>query len=210
MNIQEMKQEVYHWTKQSYSERLFSGTSGNLSVYDRETDVMVITPTSIPYETIQIDDMVALHTDGTIVDGHYKPSSEWQLHAEIYKAKPEVNAVVHTHSPYATGFAVAHKSIPCTLIEMVIFLNGDVPVADFAIPGTQEVGTNAIKALKDRTGCLLANHGVVAVGKNLEEAHIRAVYIEDAAKITTFAAQIGEVNEVTEDNIELMRKRLGR
>lgn len=210
MDIQTMKESVYQWTKRSYEEKLFSGTSGNLSCYDREKDILVITPTSIPYETIQIEDMVVLHTDGTIVEGKYKPSSEWQLHAEIYKAKPEVNAIVHTHSPYATGFAVAHKKIPCTLIEMVIFLNGDVPLADFAIPGTKEVGTNAIEALKERTGCLLANHGVVAIGKDLEEAHIRAVYIEDAAKITTYANQIGEVQVVSETDISAMRKKLGR
>lgn len=152
--------------------------------------------------------MVAIDVDGNVIDGKYKPSSEWQLHTEIYKSLNKVNAIVHTHSPYATGFAVTHKNIPCTLIEMVIFLNGDVPLADFAIPGTKEVGINAIKALKDRNGCLLANHGVVTIGENLEQAHIRAIYVEDAAKITAYAKQIGEPISVSENDIEEMRNRM--
>lgn len=210
MNIQEMKQTVYDWTKQSYNEALFAGTSGNLSIYDRENDVMVITPTSIPYEIIQVDDMVAMHLDGTIVDAHYKPSSEWRMHATVYANKDNVNAIVHTHSPYATAFAVVNQNIPCILIEMVPFIGGDVPVAKFAMPGfanpnSNAVGEEAVKALKDRNGCLLANHGVLAVGNDIEQAHIRAVYIEDAAKICSLAKGIGPIVEISEENIKTMR-----
>ncbi|MBR3127545.1 MAG: class II aldolase/adducin family protein, partial [Solobacterium sp.] len=102
--IEEMRQEVFAWTKQSYAEKLFAGTSGNLSMYDPDSGIMTITPTSIPYETILPEDMVAMKLNGEVVDGHYAPSSEWRLHAEIYKAFPEAGAVVHSHSPYATAF----------------------------------------------------------------------------------------------------------
>ncbi len=206
MNIEKMKEEVLFWTKQSYSEHLFAGTSGNLSVFDRETGIMVITPTSIPYETITAADMVAMKTDGTVIDGIHRPSSEWQLHAAVYENMPDAGAVVHTHSPYATGFAVTHQRIPCALIEMAMFLGGDVPLAAFALPGTPEVGTEAVKAMQDRYGCLLANHGTAAYGKDLAEAHIRAVYIEDAAKIGTHAAAHGEILEVDEESIRKMRR----
>lgn len=205
MNIQEMKQQVYNWTKQSYSEKLFAGTSGNLSMYDRESKIMVITPTSIPYETIQVEDMVAMKTDGTIIDGHYKPSSEWRMHAIVYDSKEEVNAIVHTHSPYATSFAVINKPIPCILIEMVPFIGGDVPLAKFAMPGTDGVGIEAVKALEERNGCLMANHGVLAVGKDLAQAHIRAVYIEDAAKICTLANVNGTPIVMSDENIATMK-----
>ena len=205
MTIQEMKEAVCAWSKQSYEEKLFAGTSGNLSVFDHESGIMVVTPTSVAYELITPDDMVAMKLDGTIVEGHYRPSSEWRMHAVVYEAKPEVNAIIHTHSPYATGFAVCHKNIPTILIEMVPFLGGDVPLAEFAMPGTPEVGLEALKVLNDRTGCLLANHGVLTVGKDLAQAHVRAVYVEDAAKICSLAMGVGEIHLISDEDIAAMK-----
>ena len=135
MTIQEMKEAVCAWAKQSYAEKLFAGTSGNLSVYDQESGRMVITPTSVAYEQITPEDMVVMALDGTVTEGRYRPSSEWRMHAAVYEAKPEVGAIIHTHSPHATAFAVCHKKIPTILIEMVPFLGGDVPLAEFALPG---------------------------------------------------------------------------
>lgn len=205
MTIQEMKQAVCDWSKQSYAEKLFAGTSGNLSVYDREQEVMVITPTSVAYETITPEDMVVLRLDGEVLEGKYRPSSEWRMHAAVYEAKPEVSAIIHTHSPYATAFAVNNRNIPTILIEMVPFLGGDVPLAKFAIPGTKAVGEEAVKVLAERTGCLLANHGVLTVGDSLERAHIRAVYVEDAAKICSIAMGHGPIVTIREEDIAAMR-----
>lgn len=205
MTIQEMRQAVCDWSKQSYAEKLFAGTSGNLSVYDKEQDVMVITPTSVPYETITPEDMVVLRLDGGILEGNYSPSSEWRMHAAVYQAKPEVGAIIHTHSPYATAFAVNNRGIPTILIEMVPFLGGDVPLAKFAVPGTRAVGDEAVKVLAERTGCLLANHGVLAIGASLEQAHIRAVYIEDAAKICSIAMANGPIVTMSEADIAAMK-----
>lgn len=205
MTIQEMRQAVCDWSKQSYAEKLFAGTSGNLSVYDKEQDVMVITPTSVPYETITPEDMVVLGLDGEILEGKYRPSSEWRMHAAVYEAKPEIGAIIHTHSPYATAFAVNNKGIPTILIEMVPFLGGDVPLAKFAVPGTRAVGDEAVKVLAERTGCLLANHGVLAIGASLEQAHIRAVYIEDAAKICSIAMANGPIVTMSEADIAAMK-----
>ena len=122
----EMKKTVLWHAKQAYKEKLFAGTSGNLSVYDREADVMAITPSSLHYGLMQEEDIVIMRLDGTIVEGSRKPSSEWQMHQVIYQNKPEVRAVVHTHSPYATSFAVNHKEIPVILVEMMLFLGGSV------------------------------------------------------------------------------------
>lgn len=206
MTVQEMRREVCAWSKQCYAERLFAGTSGNLSVYDRERGVMVITPTSVPYENITPEDMVVLRTDGQALEGKYRPSSEWRMHAAVYEAKPEVSALIHTHSPYATAFAVNNRDIPVILIEMVVFLGGNVPLAGFATPGTREVGDQAVKALGDRGGCLLANHGVLAVGGSLEQAHLRAVYIEDAAKICSIALSNGPIVTMSEEQIASMKR----
>lgn len=204
MTIQEMKEEVCRWAKQSYEEKLFAGTSGNLSLYDRGQDIMVITPTSVAYETITPEDMTAMRPDGQVLEGKYRPSSEWRMHAAVYQEKPEVGAVIHTHSPYATAFAVNHSSIPVILIEMVLFFGGDIPLAQFAIPGTWAVGQEAVKVLKERTACLLANHGVLAIGKDLEQAHLRAVYAEDAAKICSIAMTQGKPVVIPEEFVTAM------
>lgn len=203
----EIKKELLAMTKRSYNEALFAGTSGNLSYFDHETDRMYITPGSTPYDTMQEEDIVCMTLDGDVLEGSRKPSSEWRMHAEIYRQKPEVSAVIHTHSPYATSFAVNNKKIPVILIEMVPFLGGDVEVADFAIPGTVEVGATAVKKLEERHACLMANHGVLAVGKDLEQAHIRAVYTEDAAKIYNLALSNGEVKVIDDEIVKYMKER---
>ncbi|MCF0238418.1 MAG: class II aldolase/adducin family protein [Sphaerochaetaceae bacterium] len=193
MNYEEMQLTVQKTALKAYEEKLVAGTSGNVSVYDRETGVMAITPTNMDYRIMRPEDVVLLKLDGTIVKGDLKPSSEWRLHAGIYAGIEEANAVIHTHSQYATGFAVTHEKVPLILVEMLPFLGGDIPVADFGLPGTDEVGINAVRALKDpkRNACLLANHGVVAYGKNIDQAYVRAVYVEDAATIYAHALQSG-------------------
>lgn len=189
--LQELKQEIVDKSLQAFREGMFSGTSGNMSCYLRDEGIMLITPTSVRYDVMQADDIVAMKLDGTIVDGKLKPSSEWRMHAAIYEAKPEVGAVFHTHSPYATAFAVNHDAIPAVLIEAHVFLGGDIRCAKYATPGTKEVGIHAIPALEGRGGCTLANHGVLAIGGDLAQAYLRAEYIEDLAKIYSYAKSIG-------------------
>lgn len=178
-------------SKRAFSSGLFTGTSGNMSYYMRAEDVMTITPTSVRYEDLLPQDMVVMKLDGTVVSGNRKPSSEWRMHAVVYQSCPDINAVFHTHSPYATAFAVTRQTIPPVLIESHLFLGGDIRCADYAKPGTREVGEYAIPALKDRGGCTLANHGVLAVGETLEQAYLRAEYIEELARIYSYAKQIG-------------------
>lgn len=207
MTWEETKRILLNMTRRSYEEALFAGTSGNLSVYDREKETMIITPSSIPYETMKEEDLVLMKLSGEIIEGRHKPSSEWRMHAAVYKEREDVGAVVHTHSPYATSFAVNREPIPIILIEMIPFLGGDILVADFAMPGTEDVGREALKVLKGRNACLMSNHGVLAVGENLEQAHIRAIYAEDAAKIYSLAKSNGQVKEVPGEFVEIMKSR---
>jgi L-ribulose-5-phosphate 4-epimerase len=205
----EQKEAVLRFSKRAYDEKLFAGTSGNLSVYDRDSGVMVITPTSLDYTVMQTDDIVVITLDGEIVEGCHTPSSEWRLHAEVYKHCDRAGAVVHTHSPYATSFAVSNEPIPIILIEMVAFIGGDIPVAGFAVPGTLEVGTEVVKVLRDRDACLMQNHGVVCIGDTLEHAHKCSVYVEDAAKIYHLAKLNGNASPIQEKYLQVMfdRKR---
>ena len=189
-NLNLLRQEIVDKSLQAFREGLFSGTSGNMSCRIAP-DEMLVTPTSVRYDVLRARDIVRMKLDGTVLEGALQPSSEWRMHAAVYEAYGETNAVFHTHSPYATAFAVVRESIPAVLIESCVFLGGDIRCADYAAPGTKEVGVNAVPALRDRGGCTLANHGVLAVWKDLAQAYLRAEYIEDVAKIYTYARSIG-------------------
>lgn len=204
------REVLLRMSRKSYEQELFAGTSGNLSLYDREEGLMLITPSSIPYETMKVQDLVLMTLDGEIIEGENRPSSEWRMHAVIYREREDVSAVMHTHSPYATSFAVNKWEIPVILIEMVPFLGGSVPVAEFALPGTASVGEEAVKVLKEREACLMSNHGVLAIGTTIEQAHIRAVYVEDAAKIYSLALSNGEAHAVPDEYVRVMLERKNR
>ena len=189
-NLASLRQEIVDRSLEAFREGLFSGTSGNMSCRVAP-DEMLITPTSVRYDVLRAEDIVRMKLDGTVLEGKMQPSSEWRMHAAVYEAYKETNAVFHTHSPYATAFAVVRKSIPAVLIESRVFLGGDVRCAAYAAPGTKEVGLNAVPALEGRGGCTLATHGVLAVGQDLAQAYLRAEYIEDVAKIYTYSRAIG-------------------
>ncbi|MEA5144361.1 MAG: class II aldolase/adducin family protein [Oscillibacter sp.] len=188
---QKIREEMVALCLESFHEGLFTGTSGNLSVYLKEEGLMLITPTSVRYDVMRPEDIVLCDLEGNIAEGHLNPSSEWRMHAIVYKNYPDTGSVFHTHSPYATAFAVVHKAIPATLIETHFFLGGTVECAAYATPGTDGVGLNAVPALKGKGGCLLANHGVLAVGMDMQQAKLRAEYIEDSAKIYQYACALG-------------------
>lgn len=209
MNTTELKQRVLTMALQSYREGLFAGTSGNLSRYDPEQGVAAITPSSVPYEGMTVDDIMVISLEGTVLEGTHAPSSEWKMHTAIYKNRPDISGVVHTHSPYATAFATAHQGIPAALIEMIPFVGGDIPLAEFALPGTEELGEKALQVLKRRRACLLANHGVLAVGETVEKAHIHALYTEDAAKICCLARSLGGINAIPLEIQNEMRRKKG-
>ena len=187
---QDVRERVVETALRMYTEKLVSGTSGNVSEFDRETGLIAITPSGMDYTRIHSGDIVLLDLDGAVREGG-KPSSEWRLHAEIYKAFTDVNAVIHTHSPYATAFAVLREGIPPVLTEMLQFFGGGIPLAEFALPGTPQVGLNAVTVMAKSHCCLLANHGVVAAGKTHKEAWLRAAYAEDAARVYHLAKQLG-------------------
>ena len=207
----EMRLRVRDAARRAYAGGLVTGTSGNVSEFDRESGLMVITPTSLPYDVMEPEDVVLMDLDGTVRDGCRAPSSEWRLHAELYRGLGDVSAVIHTHSPMATAFAVLRRPIPLTLVEMLLFLGGEVPVAELAVPGTAQVGETAVQAMASprRNACLLANHGVAAVGRSLDEAYIRAQYVEEAAVICHAAMQMGQPYELPPETVCQLREKYG-
>lgn len=202
MNAYETKQLLVKTAQQAYMDKMFAATSGNLSIYDRENGRMYITPGSFPYMEMTPEDVMVIDLDGNVLEGPHKPSSEWRLHAAVYRAKEDVSAVVHTHSPYATAFSINNLPIPVVLYEIVYFLGGTIPCAEGAIPGTDAVGENCVKVLDGVNGCLMGNHGTLAVADTLPRAYTRAVYIEDAAKAYSLALSHGPVRVIESKDVE--------
>lgn len=191
MTLPEAKRQVIKYYARAYEDKLMAGTSGNASIFIREKGVMVITPSGVDYRELNERNMAVIDLDGNIKESGAVPSSEWQMHAEIYK-KTDAVSVLHTHSQFATAFAVCKKPIPNILIEMAIFTGGEISVCDFAPAGSKELAEKVGDFMKTKPVCLMQNHGVCALGKSMEEAYVRATYVEDAAKIYINAKQIGE------------------
>lgn len=203
MNISDSKKQVLEYAQRCMRQGLIAGTSGNLSLLSDAGEI-VITPSGVDYMTMTEADIMVINLDGGILEGPHKPSSEWPMHAVVYKSDPAIRSIVHTHSPYATAFAVINEPIPVVLVEMVFFLGGDIRVAPLAVQGTEEVGLGCVEALKGRGACLLQNHGAVTVGKNLPQAFIRTEYAEDAAKIYHMAKAVGTPVHIPESMIQTL------
>ncbi len=159
-----------------------------------------------PYNELNPVDTVVVDTTGKILEGN-RPSSELPLHLAIYEARPDVRAIIHTHSIYATACAVAGEAIPPSLEEMVQAVGGGVEVADYALPGTLELAQNAVAGLGGYlSAVLLSNHGAVACGPSLKEALLVAELVEKAAQIHSIAKQLGGVRRLCDEDVQLMRR----
>ena len=181
------------------------GTSGNISL--RHHDGMLITPTSTPYETMQPDDIVFMKLDGA-PGAKQRPSSEWRFHRDILNARPEVNAVVHAHPPFATILAIMGHEIP-PIHYMIACAGGDtIPRAPYATFGTEELSRHAVAALEDRSACLLAHHGMIAIGTSLAKATWLAVEVEALARQYHGCLQIGTPPLLSKAEIENVRARM--
>jgi L-fuculose-phosphate aldolase len=181
------------------------GTSGNISL--RHGEGMLITPTSTPYEAMKPEQIVYMHLDGNH-DPAQRPSSEWRFHRDILKARPEVQAIVHAHPPYSTMLAIMGMEIP-PVHYMVAVAGGDtIRCSPYATFGTQELSEHAVRALEGRTACLLAHHGMIAVGPSLPKAMWLAVEVETLARQYHGCLQIGTPPLLPKEEIEKVRVRM--
>ncbi len=153
--------------------------SGNVSA--RHGEGLLITPSGLPYARMTPEDLIHLSLDGVVLAGRGKPSSEWPFHTEIYKARPDAQAIVHTHSPRATALACARRGVPAFHYMIALCGGPDIRCADYATFGTPELAENAVRGLEGRKAVLLANHGVIALGGSLAGAHQIAAEVENLA-----------------------------
>jgi L-fuculose-phosphate aldolase len=177
------------------------GTSGNVSV--RYGNRMLITPSGVPYEELDPKDLCAteITKDGKNWHGDLAPSSEWRFHLDIYQARPDVGAVVHTHSMYATVMAICGKPIPAVHYMVAASGGTEIRVAKYATFGSEQLSKNALEALKDRTCCLLKNHGVIATGPNIKRALWLASEVETVARQYHLSLTIGGGDIIPDDEM---------
>ncbi len=184
---------------------LNQGTSGNVSA--RAGDSVLITPSGISYEALRPGDIVELARDGVRLSGERAPSSEWRFHVDILNARPEAGAVVHAHAPFCTALACTGREIPA-FHYMVARAGGDsIRCARYATFGTQALSDNAIGALSGRSACLLANHGMIAIGADLERALSLALEVETLAAQFCRALQVGEPRLLPDDEMQRVLER---
>jgi L-fuculose-phosphate aldolase len=164
------------------------GTSGNVGA--RVPEGLLITPSGLPYEETRPEDIVAMNLDGAVI-GTGRPSSEWRFHVDILRERPDVGAVVHTHAPFATALSCLRRGIPAFHYMVAVAGGKDVRCAPYATFGTQALSNAALKALRGRKACLLANHGMIATGRDLKSALALAVEVEALAAQYWWACQMG-------------------
>lgn len=189
MNESDLRAALTATARQTVTHGLNKGSSGNVSV--RYHDGFLITPSGLPNDTLEPEQMVFVDMEGQ-TSGSLKPSSEWRIHRDIYQARPEVNAVVHAHSPYAVSLSCLRRGIPAFHYMVAAAGGKDLRCADYATFGTQALSDAVLIALRDRRACLMSNHGLVAVGASLDVALSLAVEVEELCAQYWRASLMGE------------------
>ncbi len=186
----QIKTDIIRFAQSLHDSGLGVGKAGNVS--GRGGAGYFITPTGIAYELLDVNTLVEMDFQGQRINSDLLPSSEWRLHQDIYRARSEVHGIVHTHSPYATAVACTGQDIPAFHYMVAIAGGNSIRCADYATFGTQTLSDHAMQALQDRRACLLANHGVIAVGPDVATAFYLARQVEELAKQYVLSRQIGE------------------
>lgn len=209
MLLEDLREEVYHCNMQLPKTGLVKMTSGNVSGRDPATNLVVIKPSGYPYEELTPERMVVVNLDGEVVEGDLLPSVDTEAHLHVYKHRPDVNGIVHTHSPYATSFAVLGQPIPaCT--TTVGLVGGEIPVGGYKPPmGGEGIGEEIIRVIGDAKGVVLQSHGVFTIGSSATEATRVAVELEEMALIAHLATLRGKPICLTQEQVDEMAHHYG-
>lgn len=205
--LEQLKEQVWKLHLELPKNGLVKWTGGNVSARDQESGLVVIKPSGVLYDELRPEDHVVLDLDGNIVEGTLKPSSDTASHLYIYRQRPDVNGVVHTHSPYATAFAAVGKPIPVYLTAIADEFGCAIPCAGFALIGGEEIGRQVVEHIGDSPAVLLKNHGVFTVGRSVRDAVKAAVMVEDVAHAVWLALQIGQPDEIPAETVAKLHDR---
>ena len=206
MLLEQLREDIVFYGRQMLKYGLTMHTGGNLSARDKESGLIVIKPTNIPYDRLEPEQVPVLDENGKIIEGKYAPSSEWPMHTMIFRTYPRVKGVVHCHSIYATACSVAGCEIPLINHEISVFCSSNVRIAPFEIPGSIELAKSAIKGFgDDNCVTLLQNHGPIAMGATLWHAFDAACAAEQAAATFYITKMLGNVVPVPEAGRAILR-----
>lgn len=201
------KREIIQAGLEVHERGLVAGTWGNISRrLEGDREKFAITPSGMDYRRIEERDIVTLDLDGKVVEGEKIPSTEAPLHRTIYKSKGDVNAILHTHSVFASAVACVRGDIPPIVEDMVQIIGGSVETAEYELPGTEDLASSVLEALGEKKAALLANHGVVALGGDMEEALLGAEIVEKSAKIYLMGMLLGDPKELDVEEIDKMKE----
>ena len=197
----EIKADLLWVAQESLRTNLVHGTAGNFSARLPDGNV-VLTPSSLPYETMTLDDLVVCDLEGNVVEGKNGPTTEKMLHLACLKAYDDIHSVIHCHAKFCTMFAITHQPIPCVIEEVEVFVGGDVPVANYKFTGSQDLADEVSKWVGDRAAVLMANHGLLTVGKHPQDALKIAMLVERTAQIIWGARALGELVPLPESTMK--------
>jgi L-ribulose-5-phosphate 4-epimerase len=205
--LDKLKEELVELHLELPRNNLVVWTGGNVSARDAETGLVAIKASGIRYEEMRPEHMVIVDLNGKMVEGDYKPSSDVHSHLYIYKHRPDVGGVVHTHSAYATAFAAVNKPIPVVLTAIADEFGGPIPCGGFALIGDDAIGKVVVESIGKSPAVLLKNHGVFTIGKDAKSAVKAAVMTEDNARTVWLAMQIGVPDEIPAEDVEKLHQR---
>ena len=200
-DINSLREELVGIGKRMYDRGYIASNDGNISVRLGDGSVL-ITPTGVSKGFMKSDDLIVVDMNGNLLEGRGKPSSESYMHLNVYKDRPDVNSVCHAHPPYATGFAVAGIPLDKMVLPEFIIMLGKVPVVEYGETGSSELYGKISSYIKNYDVLLLANHGALTVGNGLLNAYRKMETLEHAATIQFIARQLGNVNELNEDQVD--------
>ena len=205
--LDELRAEICRLHAELPRNGLVTWTSGNISGRDLQTGLVVIKPSGIRYEDLTPENMVVVDLDGKVIEGNHKPSSDTTSHLYVYHHRPEVNGIVHTHSPFATAWAAVGKPIPPALTAICDEFGGPIPVGSYARIGGDEIGQEIVRSIGESPAILMKNHGVFTIGKTPESAVKAAIMVEDAARTVFYALQLGQLNEISAEEVRRAHRR---
>ncbi|MBC8159593.1 MAG: L-ribulose-5-phosphate 4-epimerase [Roseiflexaceae bacterium] len=205
--LEQLKAQVCRLHGELPRHGMVTWTGGNISARDPDTGYVVIKPSGIRYDDLRPEDHVVVTLEGAVVEGDLKPSSDTASHLYIYRQRPDLGGIVHTHSPYATAFAAVGKPIPVYLTAIADEFGGPIPCAGFALIGGEAIGQQVIAHLGNSPAVLLKNHGVFAVGPTALAATKAAIMTEDVARTVWYALQLGQPDEIAPEDIARLHTR---
>ena len=174
-------------------------TSGNASARDPETGLVIIKPSGVLFDELTPENLVIVDVNGNVVEGDLKPSVDTASHLYVYRHRPDLNGVVHTHSPYATSFAIRGESLPIYTTTSAAVFGTEIPVSDFATIGEEEIGKEIVNKIGNCTAILMRSHGVFTIGKNVMAALKNAVILEETAQYVHYAKLRGPLDPLPEE-----------